>query len=57
MIDEAALDRAVRRFHPLLEAARKEPDRLRWWRQEFWQAVSDAHPAIVAEYRRIVAKE
>lgn len=51
MIDTAALDRAVRRFPRLLRIARTGEA------YELFHAVLRDIRAIIAEYRRIVAKE
>ncbi len=54
MIDEQALDRAVRRFHSLIQGARAE---LATGGTTFWGDLADHQDRITAEYRRIVAKE
>lgn len=56
MIDEPALDRAVRRFPAIIAGARHSGDD--WFaRIGFQEDLICAMPAIAAEYRRIVAKE
>lgn len=51
MVNQAALDKAVRRFPGMIAAARDLPSKIAE------NYVADMLPGIVREYRRIMAKE